>query len=94
MEAYIKYNYFHMEQRLRFKPDPFKAENFYYNEEQRTEMHRTGSRVRTNKIQYGLQTFRHFGKDKVFMDFSFFAIAFKIKKMCAKMRKEGLPRFE
>ena len=34
MEAYVKYNYFHMEQRPRFKPDPFKAENFYYNEEQ------------------------------------------------------------
>ena len=33
MEAYVKYNYFHMEQRLRFEPDPFKAENFYYNEE-------------------------------------------------------------
>ena len=33
MEAYVKYNYFHMEQRSRFKPDPFKAENFYYNEE-------------------------------------------------------------
>ena len=29
MEAYVKYNYFHMEQRPRFKPDPFKAENFY-----------------------------------------------------------------
>ena len=28
-----RYNYFHMEQRPRFKPDPFKAENFYYNEE-------------------------------------------------------------
>ena len=34
MEAYVKYNYVHMEQRPRFKPDPFKAENFYYNEEQ------------------------------------------------------------
>ena len=33
MEAYVKYNYFHMKQRPRFKPDPFKAENFYYNEE-------------------------------------------------------------
>lgn len=33
MEAYVKYNYFHMEQRPRFQPDPFKAENFYYNEE-------------------------------------------------------------
>lgn len=34
--------------------------------------------------------FRHFGKDKVFMDFSFPAIAFNIKKMCAKMTKEGM----
>ena len=34
--------------------------------------------------------FRHFGKDKIFMDFAFFAIAFNIKKMCAKMTKEGM----
>ena len=34
--------------------------------------------------------FRHFGKDKAFMDFAFFAIAFNIKKMCAKMTKEGM----
>ena len=34
--------------------------------------------------------FRHFGKDKVCMDFSFFAIAFNIKKMCAKMKEEGI----
>lgn len=33
MEAYGKYNYFHMKQRPRSKPDPFKTENFYYNEE-------------------------------------------------------------
>ena len=26
--------------------------------------------------------FRHFGKDKITMDFSFFAIAFNIKKLC------------
>ena len=32
----------------------------------------------------------HFGKDKVVMDFSFLVIAFNIKKMCAKMRKEGI----
>ena len=31
MTAYVKYNHFHREQRPRFKPDPFKAENFYYN---------------------------------------------------------------
>ena len=34
--------------------------------------------------------FRHFGKDKVLMDFAFFAIAFNIKKMCVKMAKEGM----
>lgn len=28
--------------------------------------------------------FRHFGMDKVFMDFSFFAIAFNIKKNVCK----------
>ncbi|OKZ42583.1 MAG: hypothetical protein BHV80_19355 [Phocaeicola vulgatus] len=33
--------------------------------------------------------FRHFGKDKVFMDFAFLAIAFNIKKMCVKLTKEG-----
>lgn len=31
--------------------------------------------------------FRHFGGDKVAMDFAFFAIAFNIKKMCAKLAK-------
>ena len=34
--------------------------------------------------------FRHFGKDKVFMDFAFLAIAFNIKKMCAKLTKESM----
>ena len=53
-------------------------------------MYRTGSSVRTNKIQYELQTFPPFGKDKVFMDFFFLAIAFNIKKICAKMAKEGM----
>ena len=171
MEAYVKYNYFHMEQRPRFKPDPFKAENFYYNEEQDfcicpmgQKMQRIGTRHvktasgyvsenaryraircegcplrcrcfkakgnRTIELNHRLRKykqkakellcseeglkhrgqrciepeavfgqmknnmnykrFRHFGKDKVFMDFSFFAIAFNIKKICAKMAKEGM----
>jgi len=171
MEAYVKYNYFHMEQRPRFKPDPFKAENFYYNEEHDfcicpmgQKMQRIGTRHvktasgyvsenaryraircegcplrcrcfkakgnRTIELNHRLRKykqkakellcseeglkhrgqrciepeavfgqmknnmnykrFRHFGKDKVFMDFSFFAIAFNIKKMCAKMTKEGM----
>ena len=168
MEAYVKYNRFHMQQRPRFNPDPFKSENFYYNEEHDfcicpmgQKMRRIGTkRVKTasgyvsenaryravrcegcplrcrcfkakgnrtielnhrlrryrqkarellcsevglkhrgqrciepeavfgqmkNNMNY--KRFRHFGMDKVFMDFSFFAIAFNIKKMCAKMEK-------
>ena len=42
------------------------------------------------KYNMNYKRFRHFGKDKVFMDFAFFAIAFNIKKMCAKMAKEGI----
>ena len=171
MEAYVKYNYFHMEQRPRFQPDPFKAENFYYNEEHDfcicpmgQRMRRIGTRHvktasgyvsenaryravrcegcplrcrcfkakgnRTIELNHRLRKyrqkakeqlcseeglkhrgqrciepeavfgqiknnmnykrFRHFGKDKVFMDFAFFAIAFNIKKICAKMAKEGM----
>ena len=167
----VKYNYFHMEQRSRFKPDPFKAENFYYNEEHDfcicpmgQKMQRIGTRhVKTasgyisenvryravrcegcplrcrcfkakgnrtielnhrlrrykqkakellcsgeglkhrgqrciepeavfGQMKYNMnyKRFRHFGKDKVFMDFAFFAVAFNIKKMCAKMAKEGM----
>ena len=53
-------------------------------------MHRTGSRFGQIKYNMNYKRFRHFGKDKVFMDFSFLAIAFNIKKLCAKMRKEGI----
>ena len=44
------------------------------------------------QIKYNMnyKRFRHFGKDKVFMDFSFLAIAFNIKKMCAIMAKAGM----
>ena len=171
MEAYVKYNYFHMEQRPRFKPNPFKAENFFYNEKQDycvcpmgQKMQRVGTRHaktesgyvveyaryravrcegcplrclcfkakgnRTIELNHRLRIykqkarellcseeglkyrgqrciepeavfgqikfnmnykrFRHFGKDKVLMDFSFLAIAFNIKKMCTKMNKEGI----
>ena len=174
IEAYVKYNYFHMEQRPRFKPNPFKAENFYYNEEQDycicpmgqhmrrigTSYSKTASGYRSEKARYrarnckgcplrclcykargdrrtieinhrlneykrkarelltseeGLKyrgrrciepeavfgqmkfnmayrRFRHFGKDKVTMDFAFFAIAFNIKKMYSKMAKQAKNR--
>lgn len=174
IEAYVKYNYFHMEQRPRFKPNPFKAENFYYNQEQDcyicpmgqhmrrigTSHSKTASGYRSEKARYrarnckgcplrclcykargdrrtieinhrlneykrkarelltseeGLKyrgrrciepeavfgqmkfnmayrRFRHFGKDKVTMDFAFFAIAFNIKKMCSKIAKQAKNR--
>lgn len=174
IEAYVKYNYFHMEQRPRFKPNPFKAENFYYNKGQDycicpmgqhmrrigTSYSKTASGYRSEKARYrarnckgcplrclcykargdrrtieinhrlneykrkarelltseeGLKyrgrrciepeavfgqmkfnmayrRFRHFGKDKVTMDFAFFAIAFNIKKMCSKMAKQAKNR--
>ena len=44
------------------------------------------------QIKYNMayRRFRHIGVDKVKMDFAFFAIAFNIKKMVAKMTKGGL----
>ena len=40
------------------------------------------------KYDMSYKRFRHFGKDKVTMDFAFFAIAFNLKKMAAKIRKQ------
>ena len=169
MEAYVKYNYFHKEQKRDFRNDIFRLENLYYNAEkdyfvcpmgqhmervgtkhERTEggyvavsavyraqrcdgcplrwgchKRRQGEREMTanhllleyrrkarerltsekglehrskrpiepeavfGQIKYNMQykRFRHFGKDKVTMDFAFFAMAFNLKKMAAKMPK-------
>ena len=169
IEAYVKFNYFHKEQKKAFKEDIFRLENLYYNKEDdyyvcpmgqhmkrvgtvraKTESgyrtitgiyrasrcegcplrwgcyksqdsdrtvkanHRLmqykqqarerltsekGLRHRSNRpiepeavfgqMKYDMQykRFRHFGKDKVNMDFAFFAIAFDIKKMIAAMKK-------
>ena len=165
MEAYVKYNYFHKEQRPRYTPNPFSPASLYYNKEQdfyvcpmgqhmkRIGMKRSltsngfvtysvryqaercdgcplrgscfkarGNRIIevNHKLQHYKQKarelltseegikhrgrrciepeavfgqtkynkaykrFRHFGKDKVNMDFAFFAIAFNIGKMCKK----------
>ena len=171
MEAYVKYNLFHKEQKRAFKNDIFRIENLYYNPEgdyfvcpMGQHMERIGVRhgktdsgYRTESVIYramrcegcplrwgcykkrngnreievnhrlmeykrkarerltsekGLEhrskrpiepeavfgqmkynmhyrRFRHFGKDKVTMDFAFFAIAFNVKKMAAKLRKQG-----
>ena len=169
-EAYVKYNYFHKEQKRAFKKDIFRMENLHYNPEgdyfvcpMGQHMIRTGTRFnRTDngyrtlsavyqarrcegcplrwgcyrkrkgnreievnhrlmeykrrarerltsekglehrsrrpiepeavfgQMKYNMQykRFRHFGKDKVTMDFAFFAIAFNIKKMAAKRQKQ------
>lgn len=42
---------------------------------------------RQTKYNMANKRFRHFEKDKVKMDFAFFAIAFNLKKMCSKMAK-------
>ena len=171
IQAYVKYNYFHMEQKRAFRDNPFRIENLHYNAEgdyfvcpMGQHMRRVGTRhdrtesgyvieqaayraqrcqgcplkakchrrkrgnreievshrliaykqrARENLISdKGLEhrskrpiepeavfgqmknnmhykRFRHFGKDKVTMDFAFFAIAFNIKKMAAKMAKSA-----
>ena len=170
MEAYVKYNRFHIEQRPRYKPNPFHHDNFHYNADEDyyvcpmgqhmrrigTAHSKTASGYRSESARYRAQNckgcplrclcykakgdqriievnhrlneykrkarelltseeglkhrgrrciepeavfgqmkfnmayrrFRHFGKDKVSMDFAFFAIAFNIKKMCSKIAKQ------
>jgi transposase len=167
-EAFVKYNYFHKEQRPRYRPNPFHPESLYYNKEEDyyvcpmgQHMNRIGIRrgktgsgyvtesicyqaarcegcplrgqcfkAKGNRImevnhrlneykrqarerltseegiqhrgkrciepeavfgqmKYNMQyrRFRHFTKDKVTMDFAFFATAFNIKKLCALLKK-------
>lgn len=171
MDAYVKYNRFHIEHRPRYTPNPFHSDNFYYNDKDDyfvcpmgqhmtrigTRHIRTGSGYVSENVRYRAQRcegcplrclcykargdrrtievnhrlrrykekaselltseeglrhrgrrciepeavfgqikhgmaykrFRHFGKDKVTMDFAFFAIAFNIKKMCSKIAKQA-----
>lgn len=171
MEAYVKYNRFHLEQRPHYRPNPFHHDNFHYNAAEDyyvcpmgqhmrrvgTIHSKTASGYRSESARYRAQNckgcplrclcykargdrrtievnhrlneykrrarelltseagvrhrgrrciepeavfgqmkfnmayrrFRHFGKDKVTMDFAFFAIAFNIKKMCSKIAKQA-----
>ena len=171
IDAYVKYNRFHLEQRPRYKPNPFHHDNFHYNVAEDyyvcpmgqhmtrigTAHSKTASGYRSENARYRAQNckgcplrclcykakcdrrtievnhrlneykrkarelltseeglkhrrrrciepeavfgqmkfnmayrrFRHFGKDKVTMDFAFFAIAFNIKKMCSKIAKQA-----
>ena len=170
IEAYVKYNWFHREQRMHYEPNPFSVQALYYNadgdyyvcpmgqhmERIGTVRSKTESGYVTESAQYkarrcegcplrgscfkakgdriievnhrlneyrrkarerltsedGLKhrgrrciepeavfgqmkydmaykRFRHFGMDKVKMDFAFFAIAFNLKKMCSKIAKQA-----
>ena len=170
IEAYVKYNRFHIEQRMHYTPDPFSREALYYNKQhdyyvcpmgqhmtrvgtrhtktesgyvtekavyraQRCEgcplrcrcfTARGNRRIEVNyrmaeyrrkaaerltseeglrhrgrrciepeavfgqmKYDMGYKRFRHFGLDKVKMDFVFFAIAFNLKKMCSAIARKG-----
>ena len=171
IEAYVKYNLFHIEQRPQYKPNPFHHDNFHYNAAWDyyvcpmgqhmtrigTSHSKTAGGYTTESARYQAQNckgcplrclcykakgdrriievnhrlneykrkarelltseeglrhrgrrciepeavfgqmkfnmayrrFRHFGKDKVTMDFAFFAIAFNIKKMCSKIAKQA-----
>ena len=40
------------------------------------------------KFDMAYKRFRHFGLDKVKMDFAFFAIAFNLKKMCSAIARK------
>ena len=170
MDAYVKYNRFHLEQRPRYRPNPFHHDNFHYNADGDyyvcpmgqhmtrlgTVHSKTASGYRSENARYRAQNckgcplrclcykargdrrtievnhrlnqykrkarelltseeglrhrgrrciepeavfgqmkfnmayrrFRHFGKDKVTMDFAFFAIAFNIRKMCSTIAKQ------
>ena len=170
-EAFVKYNFFHKEQKARYKPNPFHPEGMHYNREEDyyvcpmgQHMNRIGLKkgktdsgyvtesiryqavrcegcplrgqcfkAKGNRIievnhrlneykrqarekltseegirhrgrrciepeavfgqmKYNMQyrRFRHFGMDKVTMDFAFLAIAFNIKKLCASLLKSGM----
>lgn len=168
IDAYVKYNRFHREQRMHYVPDSFSAQALYYNTDgdyyvcpMGQHMERIGTtRTKTKsgyiskssrykarrcegcplrgsyfkakgdriievnhplaeyrrkarerltseegiehrgrrciepeavfgqmKYDMGYKRFRHFGLDKVKMDFAFLAIAFNLKKMCSKIAK-------
>ena len=170
-EAFVKYNWFHKQQKPRYKPDPFHPESLYYNKEgdyyvcpMGQHMNRIGVKRATTdsgyvtesiryqavrcegcplrglcfkakgnriievnhrlneykrqarerltseegimyrgkrciepeavfgQMKYNMQykRFRHFYKDKVTMDFAFFAMAFNIKKLCAISLKKAI----
>ena len=169
--AYVKYNWFHREQRMHYEPNPFSPQSLYYNAEgdyyvcpmgqhmerigtvrsktesgyvaesarykarrcegcplrgccfkakgdriievnHRLDEYRRKARERLTseegikhrgrrciepeavfgqmKYNMAYKRFRHFGMDKVKMDFAFFAIAFNIKKMCSTMAKRAI----
>lgn len=172
IEAFVKYNWFHKEQKARYSPNPFHVDSLHYNKEQDYYVCPMGQHMRRVGTSYGktangyvtesaryqaercegcplrgscfkakgnriievnhrlndykktarekltseegcmhrgkrcvepeavfgqmknnmqYKRFRHFRKDKVRMDFTFFATAFNLKKLCADIVKnEGI----
>lgn len=170
IDAYVKYNMFHKEQRMHYKPNPFSPQAMFYNAEEDyyvcpmgqhltrtgTTKSKTESGYVTESAQYkarrcqgcplrgscfkakgdwtievnhrhneyrrrarerltseegirhrgqrciepeavfgqmkynmAYKRFRHFGLDKVKMDFAFFAIAFNLNKMCSNISESA-----
>ncbi|KGB66342.1 hypothetical protein Q787_09785 [Ornithobacterium rhinotracheale H06-030791] len=54
IEAYVKYNYFHMEQKKKVKNNPFLTQNLFYNEAQDFYVCPMGQRM--EKVGYGKRT--------------------------------------
>lgn len=175
MEAYVKYNRFHIEHRMHYAPSPFSADAMHYNAEgdyyvcpMGQKMERIGTKrgktesgyitesaryrakncsacplhgqcfkARGNRVievnhrlkaykkkaadlltseegvkhrgrrciepesvfgqiksNMAYRRFRHFGKDKITMDFSFFATAFNIKKLCKMLLNGSLKHLQ
>lgn len=53
IEAFVKYNRFHKEQRTRYTPDPFHVDSLYYNEEQDYYVCPMGQHMRRIGTSYG-----------------------------------------
>lgn len=53
IEAFVKYNWFHKEQRTIYTPDPFHVDSLYYNEEQGCYVCPMGQQMRRIGTSYG-----------------------------------------
>lgn len=94
MVGYVKYNMFHKEQHKPYKQDAFNQANLYYNKEENYLVCPMGQHMEEwgqfgqTKFDMGYKRFRHFGIDKIYMDFGIFAISANLKKLLQIKRYE------